>query len=58
MDSTQHWLIRTLQNTDPTVDEASAIHKKMEKVVEMTENELDLLVKGKPRIDELHVGGG
>lgn len=29
----------------------------MEKVVDLTEKELDLLVKNKPRIDELHVGG-
>lgn len=29
----------------------------MEKVVDLTEKELDLLVQGKPRIDELRVGG-
>lgn len=29
----------------------------MEKVVELTEKELDTMVQNKPRIDELHVGG-
>lgn len=46
-----------LQGADPTADEAKSILQKMEKVVELTEKELDLLVKNKGRIDELHVGG-
>lgn len=54
---TKHSLTKTLQGADPTADEANAIHKKMETVVELTEKQLDLLVKDKPRIDELHVGG-
>lgn len=29
----------------------------MEKVVELTEKELETMVQNKPRIDELHVGG-
>lgn len=45
------------QGTDPTADEATAIAKKMEKIVDMLETQLDLLIKDKPRIDELHVGG-
>lgn len=45
------------QGADPTPEEAQVILTKMEKVVELTEKELETMVQNKPRIDELHVGG-
>lgn len=45
------------QGAEPTPEEAQVILTKMEKVVELTEKELETMVQNKPRIDELHVGG-
>lgn len=45
------------QGADPSAAEAEGILKKMEKVVNLTEQQLDLLTQNKARIDELHLGG-
>ncbi|POS76777.1 hypothetical protein DHEL01_v204825 [Diaporthe helianthi] len=49
--------ISEYDGADPTPDEAQVILTKMEKVVELTEKELETMVQNKPRIDELRVGG-
>ncbi|KAI3398749.1 hypothetical protein diail_8616 [Diaporthe ilicicola] len=49
--------ISEYDGADPTPAEAQVILTKMEKVVALTEQELDTMVKNKARIDELHVGG-
>ncbi|KAJ4414150.1 hypothetical protein N0V82_008117 [Gnomoniopsis sp. IMI 355080] len=49
--------VKEYDGATPSAEEAASILKKMEKVVDLTEKELDLLVKSKARIDELHLGG-
>jgi hypothetical protein len=52
-----HSMLTSSQTYTPTEAEAKTIFTQMERLVVCTEEQLDLLVKNKPQLEKLHIGG-